>query len=1290
MLGLSNCPYSVSKLIQRFEETLKIQQLANEKHLKKIEDDLKKLKEPDDKLKQQHQQALLHKQQITSIALQKFKQFLIDHFKQLPLEFDYPKFNFFVQFLMSDTSFQEKLSFIQQVKENLIEYIDWQAMEQETLKLLVSLNKQYGYFKELAPLQIFYSELAEKLRFIMKTLEFGHHYPNDKIFFESAYKLMALYIDEENIPESYLLLCSRMDEVFKTHSIHDSLVVALSTIPEKNKLSRFLEWQVLFHQNKGFWHVIKSFAKHAEAIEAKLTPEKKLNVQNIRETELNIDYPRASEDPDFTELCKNHNVGQETFTKCIELIKTGWPKKMHDHLPFVVVGDEQKEYFFVKLPVDDKRALILGDITECCQSIGGDSHNCVMDGITRANNGFYVLLKRIKNGNASPLLSLNPPKINHQDFRIIAQSYAWKSKTGNLCFDSFEAIDHVLKYFSTSNNNHLANRLKQLLQTFAQQIILVDPSIKRVTLGLGGKTPENLFLDSKTNDRPISRVVETMLEGFDYGDAKKQYRIATRLEMNDQHNKRLLKLIPNKAEKSKEELYGEIAILKYLLENSQNLEGSLENLERLHQDYPEFKRHLKLDNLSRLIQANFEFNWDVLYPLSPDDVAREGFNPLQLAWHLSHTEIKDWPSYLKECPTDTIKKLLLWIDENHQSLLAYATSHPESFKLFLKPLSSSEKFNITLQTDVIHNINDANQLQLLFENLNLQQKFELLTKPNQKFENALFHLIEFPEIFEELWKGLNTEQKTTMLSQVNAFGDTLLFHPHAAQNLLQELDGGQKFSLLNQVHVDMVDGLHSIAKTPEHLRALFKDLSPEQKFSLLCKTNEGNENALFYLIEYPDSLTIALQNLSASQKLKLIGQINDFDISVLFSPTLSLEALQILLKDLSCDEKFSLLMAKNLNLADVFHWIIQNPKHLPQHLDESIQPYIKESKQANVIPRILAIFAGLSAQQKFEILSKTNTNGENTLFSLIAAPEILCTLWQDLDGQQKLYLLSQVTSSGISILFHPNIECSMLELLLKDIPIEQKAKLLMAEDLDLTSSFLSISKVESHLKNHLAMLFQGLETQQKFKILYRSESYETKIYATICKEQALFQSLFGELSIEQKLMFLKKFTDFYNIACHFPDRENHLLNDFSLEQVIELAQSTFANRYYPFYYRTCENPHGLEILLEKIPVDIKFSLFSVKKRLIPPFFSLLEFAQLYPQSIKLLLKDLSCEQANILAEEKNSEGKTILELLKPNTPEYQIIVQAIKRPFHAKQGLFADNQSPQASEMLDSQNLLPK
>ena len=1268
MLGLSNFPYSVEKLIERFEETLRIQQESAEKYLVTLS-----------------QQESTHELALAK-TIQKFKQYLSNNFEQANLETFYPKLHHFIRSIMTQP---KVLLLITNIKQNIVEHLDWQPELQVMSQQFQTLNAQYRYFQyNFTELQAIFTSLTHRLRFLMKAIEKNHYYSHDQIFFVSAYKLMALFINQDHINPSYTILCERMDEIFKNRSIHDALVVDIQNLPDKKSLNRFVEWQPLFHQKQGYWHAIKAFAKHAHAIEAKISAEKKLNLKAIKDAELTIHYQRVSEDEQFADICKTYDVSQETFNECLDIIQSGWPKKTQDKLPNLIIADEKNEFFWVKLPVDDKRALILGEITDCCQSIGGDSHACVVDGISRQNNGFYVLLERIKSVGSSPITAIEPAQINYQDFRILAQSYAWISQTGNLCLDSFEAIDHVLQYFEKSAQPEKAINLTNLLEKFAKQVLIIYPGIKRVTLGLGGKTPNNLFRNLSTGQRITSLVSETMREGHEYGDAKEQYRIASCLEMNKSQQKRLLSLMTSHLGKISEQELQELAVVKYLLEHVQNIDISLEQLEKLHKHFPLFKTYLSADRLPRLIQQNFNFEWEVFLPIYPSDLKQRTVNPLQLAWVLSNIPVLSWPPYLEECSPDMIESLLLWRDENHLGLLNYTGFNEGAFRWFLSPLTIQEKFKIAIETNITQSICKLSLLELLFIGLNQEQKFLLLAKLNHQAENALFHILEIPEIFTFIWSDLTNPQKIILISQINSMGISVLFHPTAKLDLLalllQELNSEQKFALYMNKNLNLVASLDAISKHPEYILKLFEGLNAEQKFSILVKINSNEENALTCLINTPDLLECVWKDLTAEQKQTILAQVNSMDVPILFYPTLTLSALEVLLKDISIDQKFVLLMAENVNLADAFHWIILNPKYLPEHINQFIQDEMPEYTPKNVSEKIMALFKGFSPEQKFEILRKSNTDGENTLFSLIATPEILHNLWQDLAPKQKLYLISQVDSLGVSILFHPAMESSTIKFLLQNISPDQKFKLLMDESLCLTTSLIKIVEKSNYLSrtiqkqidedkpNVLLELFQGLSGCQKYEVLLRCVTFDYKFEHLIIGDDRLYQSIFGELEISQLLTLLKKFKDLLISASAFPQKLYFMIDRFNLEQIIEIATQNLDDCNYPYLYILTMYPEVLAAIFEKMTSNEKFAILCTKNTK-KPYPSLLEYTKRITESLHVLLKDLTPQQVEVLAKENNSDGKNVLELLQPDSKEYEIILQAMSNSPIDKHGFFAQD-----------------
>jgi len=171
----------------------------------------------------------------------------------------------------------------------------------------------------------------------------------------------------------------------------------------------------------------------------------------------------------------------------------------------------------VKLPVDDPRAYVLGHMTNCCQSIGGHSEACVIDGVTRENNGFYVLLKakRASEKKLSPLDENG--KINYIHFDIVGQGYAWITEQHNLTFDSWENLtpkqdDEIIIIF---------------LKKFAQQITHAkDSTFLRVTIGRGGKH-RGSFVKNETS------LHGTYIRRKTYGDSYRQGEIYCNAEKEE-------------------------------------------------------------------------------------------------------------------------------------------------------------------------------------------------------------------------------------------------------------------------------------------------------------------------------------------------------------------------------------------------------------------------------------------------------------------------------------------------------------------------------------------------------------------------------------------------------------------------------------------------------------------------------------------------------------------------------------------------------------------------------------
>ena len=73
----------------------------------------------------------------------------------------------------------------------------------------------------------------------------------------------------------------------------------------------------------------------------------------------------------------------------------------------------------------DPRGLFLGELTDCCQHIGGEGEPCAVDGQMNPTSGFFVV---------------------ERGGRVVAQSWVWLDENGQgVCFDNIERLDGALE-----------------------------------------------------------------------------------------------------------------------------------------------------------------------------------------------------------------------------------------------------------------------------------------------------------------------------------------------------------------------------------------------------------------------------------------------------------------------------------------------------------------------------------------------------------------------------------------------------------------------------------------------------------------------------------------------------------------------------------------------------------------------------------------------------------------------------------------------------------------------------
>ncbi len=228
-------------------------------------------------------------------------------------------------------------------------------------------------------------------------------------------------------------------------------------------------------------------------------------------------------DPDNQELATT--VGQYGYTQeQFEEIQSifNYAKIAKDK--YVICADravEENGISFRVLKKDDPLGFVIGDITNCCQHIGGVGDSCVRDGYTNINAGFLVFEESLRDKNGTPT----------GDKRILGQAYVWYDpKTLTVCYDNIEMPDKVLdelKHGAKHQKKLSMNTLMQAVINSADAIMTTmnqnGTAVKRVTVGRGYNDLNQAL--SKHFTLTSQPAQHRSYQG--YTDAKAQYLIRT-------------------------------------------------------------------------------------------------------------------------------------------------------------------------------------------------------------------------------------------------------------------------------------------------------------------------------------------------------------------------------------------------------------------------------------------------------------------------------------------------------------------------------------------------------------------------------------------------------------------------------------------------------------------------------------------------------------------------------------------------------------------------------------------
>lgn len=358
-------------------------------------------------------------------------------------------------------------------------------------------------------------------------IETGNRNTSDP--FEQAYKILFLFDGEKSdlltALEKYLIKFNYFNIDRATTPCHEALQYPLPTLIEGP--IHLNEWRNLI-LNVG--KKVFQYFQMAPLIEKAHNNNLPESLEDLQETAKIVRYKNASKHPPLADIFIRYNIEESVFERTLAVDAK---KKTKDRLPDIILhgsdlGLAYSSYHLLKLPLDDPHAYVLGYLTNCCQSMGKEFEEHLVNSMEDENRGFYVLLKKIEDDadtktTAEPTRkrkswgeeeAVNPIEnghINYRDFAIVGQAYAWINNTGNLVLDSWES----------KNPQREEKVILPILERFSQLITHhKNNNITRVMLGTSGPKTLSVFQqkNSPYREDPSSyvsfvndRISQTML-----------------------------------------------------------------------------------------------------------------------------------------------------------------------------------------------------------------------------------------------------------------------------------------------------------------------------------------------------------------------------------------------------------------------------------------------------------------------------------------------------------------------------------------------------------------------------------------------------------------------------------------------------------------------------------------------------------------------------------------------------------------------------------------------------------
>lgn len=167
-------------------------------------------------------------------------------------------------------------------------------------------------------------------------------------------------------------------------------------------------------------------------------------------------------------------------------------------------SDEEMPIQFRLLEKDDPLGFVIGDITNCCQHIGGNGESCVQDGFINPSAGFMVFESSIMDKSGLPT----------GQKRILGQVYLWYDpETKTICFDNIEIPRAVIDDLRYGDKNNSAISSKSFLKAIEKSAEAIMNSmnktpniVNRVTIGESYNDLQKTLADAyQLEENPIAK-----------------------------------------------------------------------------------------------------------------------------------------------------------------------------------------------------------------------------------------------------------------------------------------------------------------------------------------------------------------------------------------------------------------------------------------------------------------------------------------------------------------------------------------------------------------------------------------------------------------------------------------------------------------------------------------------------------------------------------------------------------------------------------------------------------------